>query len=146
MAAVSNGATRTRVWLVGCAAVAMVMALSGCPMESQSKNADLPRFTELPAFDPHRKSFECKAEAAANPPISERAQEVFEQAQARDDWRLTVENVSEEGRAKIAADMARIYGEAMKLGHWKAQYNLATNHVPGRLWRAAQWGRGTATD
>jgi hypothetical protein len=100
-------------------------------MESQSKSSDLPRFTELPAFDPHRKSFECKHEDAANPPINSKAQELFEQAQARDDWHLTVENASSEGRAKIAADMAHLYGEAMKLGHWKAQYNLATMYLDG---------------
>lgn len=98
--------------------------VTGCPMESQSENVNLPRFAELSAFDPHRKAFECKQEVHVNPAISDRAQELFEQAQAMDDWRKV-------GIEADYAGMARLYGEAMKLGHWRAQYNLATMYLDG---------------
>ena len=83
-----------------------------------------PRFTELPAFDPHRKDFECKHEAEANPPIGPQAQELFEQALALDHWELWYEQIDHKG-------MARLYEQAMKLGHWKAQLNLAQMHLEG---------------
>ena len=85
---------------------------------------DLPRFTELPAFDPHRKEFECQHEAKANPPIGTQAQELFEQALALDSWELWYEQIDHQG-------MARLYAQAMKLGHWKAQLNLAQMHLEG---------------
>jgi len=88
-------------------------------------HADLPRFTELPAFDPHRKEFECKHEAEANPPIGTEAQELFEQALALDSWELWYEQIDHKG-------MASLYAQAMKLGHWKAQLNLAQMYLEGR--------------
>lgn len=88
-------------------------------------HADLPRFTELPAFDPHRKEFECKHEAEANPPIGTEAQELFEQALALDSWELWYEQIDHKA-------MAKLYARAMKLGHWKAQLNLAQMYLEGR--------------
>ena len=81
--------------------------------------------TQLPAFDPHRKSFECKQEAAVNPPIGAEAQSLFEQALALDDWQIWYDQ-------RDYASMARLYAQATKLGHWKAQLNLAQMYLEGR--------------
>ena len=43
---------------------------------------ELPRFTKLPAFDPYRKSFECKHEDAVNPPFTKEADDLFQEAKA----------------------------------------------------------------
>ena len=106
------------------AALSLLFSLVACPMDSLL-HPDLPRFTELPAFDPHRKDFECKHEADANPPIGPQAQELFEQALALDNWELWYEQIDHKG-------MARLYTQAMKLGHWKAQLNLAQMYLEGR--------------
>jgi TPR repeat protein len=106
-------------------ALSLVFSLTACPMDSNSSNSDLPRFTQLPAFDPHRKSFECKQEAAFNPPIGAEAQSLFEQALALDDWQIWYDQ-------RDYAGMARLYMQAMKLGHWKAQLNLAQMYLEGR--------------
>jgi hypothetical protein len=109
--------------------IAMVALLLGAlcmviPMDSLL-HPDLPRFTELPAFNPHRKEFECKHEAEANPAIGTEAQQLFEQALALDNWELWYEQIDHKG-------MARLYAQAMKLGHWKAQLNLAQMYLEGR--------------
>ena len=87
-------------------------------------HADLPRFTELPAFDPYRKSFTCRHEAAVNPVPSDQAQALFEEAVALGDWGIPRK---ERDFAKIAA----LYRQAMTLGHWKAQFNLAGLYLEG---------------
>ena len=87
-------------------------------------HADLPRFTELPAFDPYRKSFTCRHEAAVNPVPSDQAQALFEEAVALSDWGIPRK---ERDFAKIAA----LYRQAMALGHWKAQFNLAGLYLEG---------------
>ena len=85
---------------------------------------DLPRFTELPAFDPYRKSFTCKHEAQANPPATEQAQTLFEEAMALSDWGIPRK---ERNYKKVAS----LYRQAMGLGHWKAQFNLAGLYLEG---------------
>ncbi len=94
-------------------------------MKDEAKEPTMPRFTQLEAFHPHRESFECKYEAAVNPPITPEAETVFQQAQA-----LTGYDIWPEKRdyAKSAA----LYEQAMKLGHWKAQFNLAGLYLQGR--------------
>lgn len=88
-------------------------------------HADLPRFTELPAFDPYRKSFTCRHEAAVNPVPSDQAQALFEQALALDEYSLDPRYID---YGKVAG----LYREAMTLGHWKAQFNLAGLYLEGK--------------
>jgi len=107
------------------------LLLTGCPMNNESQtnpsllsDASLPRFTKLPLFDPHRKSFECKHEAEVNPPITSEAEALFQQAMA-----TTSHDLWEEDRNYVKA--AQLYEQAMKLGHWKAQFNLASLYLKG---------------
>jgi hypothetical protein len=121
----SEGASTGTAWCRALLALPLVLSLAACPMDSNSSNSDLPRFTNLPAFQPHRKSFECKQEAAVNPPIGAEAQSLFEQALALDDWQIWYDQ-------RDYAGMAGLYAQAMKLGHWKAQLNLAQMYLEGR--------------
>ncbi|MGF6526207.1 TPR repeat protein [Variovorax sp. PvP013] len=121
----SEGASTGTVWWRALLALPLVLSLAACSMDSNSPGSDLPRFTQLPAFQPHRKSFECKQEAAVNPPIGAEAQSLFEQALALDDWQIWYDQ-------RDYAGMARLYTQAMKLGHWKAQLNLAQMYLEGR--------------
>jgi len=91
------------------------------PFMSDSK---LPRFTRLDKFDPHRKDFVCKHEADANPPITAEAEALFQQALAL----VSYEKWSED---RNYAKAAQLYEQAMKLGHWKAQFNLAGLYLQG---------------
>jgi len=91
------------------------------PFMSDSK---LPRFTRLDKFDPHRKDFVCKHEANANPPITSEAEALFQQALAL----VSYEKWSED---RNYAKAAQLYEQAMKLGHWKAQFNLAGLYLQG---------------
>lgn len=86
---------------------------------------DLPRFTELPAFDPYRKTFVCQHEAQANPVPSEQAQALFEEATALDEYSLDPRYIDYK---KVAS----LYRQAMALGHWKAQFNLAGLYLEGK--------------
>jgi len=104
-------------------ALPLLLSLVACPMDALLY-PDLPRFTELPAFNPHRKDFGCQHEADASPPIGPQAQELFEQALALDSWELWYEQIDHKG-------MANLYAQATKLGHWKAQLNLAQMHLEG---------------
>ncbi len=86
--------------------------------------SELPRFTRLVAFEPHRTSFECKHEASLNPPISQEADALFQQALA-----LTSHELWPKQRQYAKA--AVLYEQAMKMGHWKAQLNLAGSYLQG---------------
>jgi TPR repeat protein len=87
-------------------------------------DSKLPRFTRLDKFDPHRKDFVCKHEAEANPPITAEAEALFQQALALVSYEMWSENRS-------YPKAAQLYEQAMKLGHWKAQLNLAGLHLQG---------------
>jgi len=91
------------------------------PLMSDSK---LPRFTRLDKFDPHRKDFVCKHEADANPPITAEAEALFQQALALVSYEMWSEN-------RNYAKAVQLYEQAMKLGHWKAQFNLAGLYLQG---------------
>ena len=88
-------------------------------------HADLPRFTALPAFDPYRKSFTCRHEAAVNPTPSDQAQALYEQALALDEYSLDPRYID-------YGKVAELYRQAMTLGHWKAQFNLAGLYLEGK--------------
>jgi TPR repeat protein len=108
----------------GVASVAAVslFALSGCSMKDH--DSELPRFTQLEAFDPHRPSFECKHEASVNPPITPEAEALFQQA-------LVVTSHELWPKDRNYPKAAALYEQAMKLGHWKAQFNLAGAYLKG---------------
>jgi TPR repeat protein len=93
-------------------------------MKDHSQDAALPRFTKLEAFNPHRPDFVCKHEADVNPPISAEAEALFQQALMLDNHELWP---AQRDYPKIAA----LYEQAMKLGHWKAQFNLAGLYLKG---------------
>ena len=93
-------------------------------MKDHSQDEALPRFTKLEAFNPHRPDFICKHEAEVNPPISAEAEALFQQALALDNHDLWP---AQRNYPKIAT----LYEQAMKLGHWKAQFNLAGLYLRG---------------
>ncbi|BDT68000.1 hypothetical protein os1_21810 [Comamonadaceae bacterium OS-1] len=94
-------------------------------MDKSPSKPVLPRFTELPAFDPHIANFTCKYEAAVNPPVTPQAEALFQQAMAKDDWRVWPQE-------RDYAGMAALLKQAMDLGHWKAQFNLAGLYFEGQ--------------
>ena len=93
-------------------------------MKDHSQDAALPRFTKLEAFHPHRPDFVCKHEADVNPQISAEADDLFQKALMLDNHDLWPQQRS---YPKVAA----LYEQAMKLGHWKAQFNLAGLYLQG---------------
>jgi TPR repeat protein len=93
-------------------------------MKDNSHDAALPRFTKLEAFNPHRADFVCKHEADTNPPISAEAEALLQQALMLDNHELWPQ---QRNYVKIAT----LYEQAMKLGHWKAQFNLAGLYLRG---------------
>lgn len=93
-------------------------------MKDHSQDAELPRFTKLEAFDPHRLDFVCKREADVNPPISAEAESLFQQA-------LILDNHDLWPQQRDYPKVASLYEQAMKLGHWKAQFNLAGLYLRG---------------
>ncbi|BDT67999.1 hypothetical protein os1_21800 [Comamonadaceae bacterium OS-1] len=109
--------------------VLMALALPACSQEAAqhpvAAKPVLPRFTELPAFNPHRADFTCQYEAAANPSVTPQAEALFQQAMAKDDWRMWPQE-------RDYAGMAALLKQAMDLGHWKAQFNLAGLYFEGQ--------------
>ncbi|WEF33339.1 SEL1-like repeat protein [Pseudoduganella chitinolytica] len=103
---------------------AMVFLLSACTTKDEPRAMGLPRFTKLEAFQPHRADFICKHEADVSPPISPQAEALFQQALARDDHDLWPAQ-------RDYAGMAALYEKAMRLSHWKAQFNLSELHLKG---------------
>jgi len=93
-------------------------------MKDNSHDISLPRFTKLEAFNPHRAEFVCKNEADVTPPISAEADALFQQA-------LTLDNHDLWPAQRDYAKIAALYEQAMKLGHWKAQFNLAGLYLKG---------------
>jgi len=93
-----------------------------CSMHENAK--DLPRFTKLDAFDPHRKSFECRYEAHANPPVTLENDTLFLEGMAATSYELWP---GERDHAKAA----RLWQQAADMGHWKAQFNLAGLYLRG---------------
>lgn len=89
------------------------------------KDSDRPRFTKLEPFDPHRQSFECRHEASVNPPITPEAEAIFQQALVETSFERWPEK-------RNYAKAAELYEQAMKLGHWKAQFNLAGAYLQGK--------------
>ncbi|PUE33722.1 DUF6396 domain-containing protein [Limnohabitans sp. Jir72] len=92
---------------------------------SRIMNPDLPRFTELPAFNPYRKTFTCQHEAQANPVPSEAAQTLFEAAKTLDEYDRDPAEIDYK-------QVVSLYRQAMALGHWKAQFNLAGLYLEGQ--------------
>jgi len=93
-------------------------------MKHDSQDKALPRFTKLEAFNPHRLDFACKHEANVNPSISAEAEALFQQALMLDNHELWPQ---QRDYVKIAV----LYEQAMNLGHWKAQFNLAGLYLTG---------------
>lgn len=106
------------------ATIILAFLLPGCSGKDHSKDAALPRFTKLEAFKPHRAAFVCKHEADVNPPISAEAEALFQQA-------LMLDNHDLWPQQRDYPRVAALYEQAMKLGHWKAQFNLAGLYLRG---------------
>lgn len=93
-------------------------------MKDHSQDAALPRFTKLEAFNPHRSDFVCKHEADFNPAILEKPETLFQQA-------LMLDNHDLWPQQRDYPKIVTLYEQAMKLGHWKAQFNLAGLYMRG---------------
>jgi len=81
--------------------------------------SDLPRYTKLPLFDPHRKSFTCVFQDQQLPPVDPQAEQWYLQALALDD-----PNIFYKDRAW--AQIYDLYAKAAGRNHWKAMLNLAS--------------------
>ncbi|WP_237712047.1 SEL1-like repeat protein [Paraburkholderia xenovorans] len=83
-------------------------------------SSDLPRYTKLPLFAPHRKDFTCVYQEQHLPPVDPQAELWFQQALASEldpniywkdkDWRK----------------IYQLYQQAAERNHWKAMLNLAS--------------------
>ena len=93
-------------------------------MKENSRESSLPRFAKLDVFNPHRPDFQCKHEDSVNPAITPEAEAIFQQAQALNSYEIWPEK-------REYARIAALYEQAMKLGHWKAQFNLAGMYLQG---------------
>ncbi|MFZ4530058.1 MAG: DUF6396 domain-containing protein [Undibacterium curvum] len=85
----------------------------------------LPRNINLLAFNPHRKAFHCVHEADALPVPSAEAEALFQQG-------LRYSDPSLYPSQREYVNAAQAWQQAAKLGHWKAQLNLADLYLHGR--------------
>jgi len=81
--------------------------------------SDLPRYTKLPLFDPHRKTFTCVYQAQHVPPIDPQADLWYEQALALNDPNIWFEK-------RDWTKIQQLYVQAAERNHWKAMLNLAS--------------------
>jgi TPR repeat protein len=81
--------------------------------------SDLPRYTNLPLFDPHRKTFSCVYQAKQVPPIDPQAELWYQQALALDDPNIWFKN-------RDWNKIYQLYVQAAERNHWKAMLNLAS--------------------
>jgi len=86
--------------------------------------SELPRYTKLPLFDPHRKTFTCVYQALHLPPIDPQAEQWFQQALALDDPNVYYKD-------KDWAKIYQLYVKAAERSHWKAMLNLASLVLSG---------------
>ncbi|MFM9926196.1 tetratricopeptide repeat protein [Variovorax sp. H27-G14] len=98
--------------------VLAIFSLTACNM------INLPRNTNLKAFDPHRAEFTCKYEADANPPITSEAEALFQQGLAATSYDLWPDK-------RDYVNAAELWKKAADLGHWKAAMNLAGLYEQG---------------
>jgi TPR repeat protein len=81
--------------------------------------SDLPRYTKLPLFDPHRETFTCVRQDGHVPPVDPQADLWFQQA-------LALESPDIYAEDRDYAQIYRLYRQAADLNHWKAILNLAS--------------------
>ncbi len=79
---------------------------------------DLPRYTKLPLFDPHRRSFTCVHQDQQVPPIDPQAEAWFQQA-------LALESPDIYAEDRDYPQIYQLYRQAAERNHWKAMLNLA---------------------
>lgn len=85
----------------------------------------LPRYEELPLFDPHRSGFTCQIEATKVPPIDAQADAWFREAQALDDPDMWEED-------RDYKKIVQLTRQAVERRHWKSMLNLATLYLEKR--------------
>jgi len=105
-----------------CILFAGLPILAACPMTSP--DSVLPRNMALKAFDPHRKSFECRHEADAVPTIDPEAEAWFQEG-----MRVTSRDLWPNQRDYPKA--VELWTKAAERKHWKAMINLAGVLVEG---------------
>lgn len=101
--------------------LAMVLSLSTQIAFSMN---ELPRNTNLKAFDPHRSDFVCKREADAVPPIDPQAEQWLQEGLA-----LTSPTLWPDQRNYTKA--IELWTRAAERRHWKAMLNLANAYAQG---------------
>jgi len=100
------------------------LTMRACTMDEFAINP-FPRHEELPLFDPHMESFDCKVEAQYVPPIDAEAQTWFVQARSLEDSQIYVED-------RDYPRIVQLTRQAAERRHWKAMLNLASLYVEGR--------------
>lgn len=84
-----------------------------------AKMVDMPRYTKLPLFDPHRKNFTCVYQEQHLPPVDPQAELWFQQALALDNPDVWFEDIDWK-------KVYQLYSQAAERSHWKAMLNLAS--------------------
>ena len=100
-------------------AVVYAGTLTSWTNQISAKMSDLPRYTKLPLFDPHRKSFTCIYQAQHLPPVDPQAELWYQQALALDNPDVWFEDIDWK-------KVYQLYLQAADRGHWKAMLNLAS--------------------
>ena len=120
--------TRRLVPILAAAALLTLSVWAGCrtPLINRltAQMSDLPRYTKLPLFDPHRKTFTCLYQGQHVPPIDPQAELWFQQALALDDPNIWYEN-------RDWKKIYQLYVQAAERNHWKAMLNLASLVLSG---------------
>lgn len=104
--------------------VLLIHTFLGCKMSNQSTNT-LPRDQNLPLFDPHMPSFDCKAETSFVPAIDAEADNWFREARVMESPEIFTE---ERDYPKIV----QLTRQAAERHHWKAMLNLASLYIENR--------------
>ncbi|TFE47216.1 sel1 repeat family protein [Paraburkholderia dipogonis] len=81
--------------------------------------SDLPRYTKLPLFNPHRKTFACVYQDQHLPPVDPQAELWFQQALALDNPDIWFEDID-------WTRVYQLYTNAAERNNWKAMLNLAS--------------------
>lgn len=111
--------TRARTLLVFIGLAAIVGFSINPVTRLTDRMSELPRYTKLPLFDPHRKTFTCVYQTQHIPPVDAEAESWYQQALALNDPNIWYEK----------RDWAKIYSfyeRAAERNHWKAMLNLAS--------------------
>jgi TPR repeat protein len=111
-------------WFGYAISILMINFSLGCKMQNHSVET-LPRNQNLPLFEPHMPTFDCKVEASFVPVIDAEAHAWFMEARAMESPEVFM---AQRDYAKIV----QLTRQAAERHHWKAMLNLASLYIEKR--------------